>query len=141
MSEPRPRFHLALPVTDLQAARRFYGELLGCAEGRSAERWVDFDFFGHQLSTHLVEAPDAASATNLVDGDRVPARHFGVILALDAFWPLAERLRDAGVVFLVEPHLRFAGEVGEQATMFIRDPSGNALEFKAFADEAEVFRR
>lgn len=141
MSEPRPRFHLALPVTDLQAARRFYGELLGCAEGRSAERWVDFDFFGHQLSTHLVDAPGAASATNLVDGDRVPARHFGVILAPGAFWPLAERLRAAGVVFLIEPHLRFAGEVGEQATMFFRDPSGNALEFKAFADEADVFRR
>ena len=138
MSE-RPRFHLAFPVTDLAEARAFYGGLLGCPEGRSSVTWVDFDFFGHQVVAHL--APDEAGhrATSAVDGKQVPVRHFGVILEMDAWRALAERLRTAGVAFVIEPYVRFAGEPGEQATMFLLDPSGNALEFKAFADMGRVF--
>ncbi|MDX1595290.1 MAG: VOC family protein [Gammaproteobacteria bacterium] len=138
MSE-RPRFHLAFPVTDLAEARAFYGGLLGCPEGRSSVTWVDFDFFGHQVVAHL--APDEAGhrATSAVDGKQVPVRHFGVILEMDAWRALAERLRTAGVAFVIEPYVRFAGEPGEQATMFLLDPSGNALEFKAFADMDRVF--
>ncbi len=141
MTQARPRFHLALPVTDLRAAREFYVERLGCQVGRSAERWIDFDFFGHQLSLHLVDHAEVTVPTNPVDGDDVPARHFGVILDLPAWTALATRLDAAGVEFLIRPHLRFVGGVGEQSTMFLRDPSGNALEFKAFRDDDAVFRR
>ncbi len=135
-------FHLAFPVHDLAAARAFYGELLGCPEGRSAADWVDFDLYGHQIVAHL--APDAAASaarTSAVDGDQVPVRHFGVVLDLARWHALAARLQARGVRFLIEPHLRFAGEVGEQATMFFVDPSGNALEFKAFADPDRLFAR
>jgi len=179
-------FHLAVPVHDLPAARAFYGGLLGCAEGRSDERWVDFDFFGHQLVAHLVdgttgETPSPPeneltgetpvppeneltgetpvppeneltgetpvppvsvdSGSNVVDGHDVPVPHFGVVLPMAAWESLAARLREAGVAFVIEPYVRFQGEPGEQATMFLRDPSGNALEFKAFADPSRLFAR
>ncbi len=133
-------FHLAFPVTDLAAARAFYGELLGCPEGRSAADWVDFDFYGHQIVTHLAP-PETAAVTNVVDGKNVPVRHFGVVLDWDDWQALAERLRTAGVTFVIEPGIRFAGQVGEQATMFFLDPSGNALEFKAFRDPARLFAK
>jgi hypothetical protein len=130
-------FHLAIPVHDLAAARAFYGGLLGCREGRSAEDWVDFDFFGHQLVCHAVAGDaGAAPAHNPVDGHDVPVPHFGVVLDWDDFHALAARLRERGVRFVIEPYVRFAGQVGEQATMFFRDPAGNALEFKAFRDIA-----
>lgn len=133
-------FHLAIAVDDLTAARRFYGETLGCAEGRSAGRWIDFDFFGHQLVTHLCDgASDAAS--NRVDGQNVPVPHFGVVLSPDDWRALAARLEAAGTDFGIAPHTRFAGAPGEQSTMFLRDPGGNALEFKAFADDAMLFAR
>ena len=139
MSRPDiPRFHLAVPVDDLDAARDFYGGVLGLAEGRSDERWVDWDLHGHQLVTHLVDAR-AQRAHNPVDGHDVPVPHFGLLLEVEAFRGLAARLRDAGTDFVVEPYLRFAGEPGEQWTMFLLDPAGNALEFKAFADDAQVF--
>ncbi|MBS0411306.1 MAG: VOC family protein [Proteobacteria bacterium] len=141
----RPRFHLAFPVRDLAEARAFYGGLLGCPEGRSAPDWVDFDFHGHQIVAHLAP-PQAAAATNavatsFVDGEQVPVRHFGVILELDAWRALAERLKAAGTRFIIEPQVRFQGQPGEQATLFFLDPSGNALEFKAFADDAMVFAK
>ena len=138
-----PRFHLAIPVDDLDAARRFYGGLLGCPEGRSAERWIDFDLYGHQLVVHQVSSsPDLnVHGTNPVDGDDVPVPHFGVLLAPPDWRALADRLRASGVRFVIEPHTRFAGEVGEQSTMFLLDPAGNALEFKAFADDEQVFAR
>jgi extradiol dioxygenase family protein len=136
----RPRFHLAFPVRDLAEARAFYGELLGCPEGRSSDEWVDFDFHGHQIVTHLAPQ-EAGPATNLVDGEAVPVRHFGAILEPDAWDALAERLTRAGVTFLIPPQTRFQGQPGEQKTMFFLDPSGNALEFKAFADDAQVFAR
>ena len=135
---PRPRFHLAVPVDDLDAARRFYGEVLGLAPGRSAATWVDWDMHGHQLVTHLA-AGRAPVVQNPVAGDAVPVPHFGLIVTIDAFHGLADRLRAAGTAFVIEPHVRFAGEVGEQWTMFLLDPAGNALEFKAFADDAQVF--
>lgn len=134
-----PPFHLAFAVDDLDAARAFYVDLLGCREGRSAERWVDFDFFGHQLSAHLVDGAETGQVTNAVDGDAVPVRHFGVVLDWEAWPVLVERLRVAGVVFTIEPHVRFAGEVGEQATVFFCDPAGNPLELKAFRDPARLF--
>jgi uncharacterized protein len=136
-----PRFHLAFPVRDLAEARAFYGGLLGCPEGRSSDEWVDFDFHGHQIVAHL--APDEAGprTTNPVDGEDVPVRHFGVILSLPEWEALAERLQAAGVEFVIAPQVRFKGQPGEQATMFFRDPSGNALEFKAFADDAMVFAK
>ena len=140
-SAETPVFHLAFPVLDLDATRRFYGELLGCPEGRSAESWVDFDFFGHQLSAHLVEMASPAVPVNEVDGDDVPVRHFGVVLSLERWERLAARLRAARVEFRLEPHVRFRGEVGEQATFFLDDPSGNSLEFKAFADPGRLFAR
>lgn len=132
-------FHLALTVDDLAAARAFYGGVLGCAEGRSAERWVDFDLYGHQFVAHLDEGQRTVEARNPVDGHGVPVPHFGVVLTMADWEVLAERLRDAGTVFDIAPTVRFAGEVGEQATMFFRDPAGNALEFKAFADDAMLF--
>lgn len=137
----RPRFHLAIAVDDLARARRFYGEVLGLSEGRHAERWVDFDLFGHQLVIHEVSGSVGVAGNNPVDGDDVPVPHFGVLLAPSSWHDLADRLRAAGIAFVVEPHVRFAGEIGEQHTMFLLDPSGNALEFKAFADDSQVFAR
>ena len=136
----RPRFHLAFPVRDLAEARAFYGGLLGCAEGRSSPEWVDFDFHGHQIVAHLAPAVESV-ATNPVDGEDVPVRHFGVILDLGSWRALADRLEAAGVDFIIPPQVRFQGQPGEQATLFFLDPSGNALEFKAFADDAMVFAR
>ncbi len=136
-----PRFHLAVPVDDLEAARGFYGDVLGCAEGRSADTWVDFDLFGHQLVVHLDPGHRPSATTNPVDGDDVPVPHFGALLDPAAWTDLADRLIAAGTVFVIEPHTRFAGEVGEQSTMFLRDPAGNALEFKSFADDRQVFAR
>ena len=133
-------FHLAVPVDDLDAARRFYGTLLGFAEGRSAERWIDFDVRGHQLSVHLSKSA-AAPPTNEVDGDNVPVRHFGLVLPWDEWRALGERLAAAGVTFLIPPHVRFEGEVGEQGTFFICDPAGNALEMKSFRDPSRLFAR
>jgi len=138
---PDTPFHLAFPVDDLAAARRFYGELLGCAEGRSSDQWIDFDFHGHQLVAHLAPGEVHAAATNPVDGHNVPVRHFGVVLDWQAWHDLADRLRVAGVTFLIEPGIRFAGLAGEQATMFFRDPAGNALEFKAFRDPSQLFAK
>lgn len=134
----RPRFHLAFPVDDLAAARQFYGDVLGCPEGRSADHWVDFDLYGHQIVAHLVERR-ADRATNPVDGDDVPVPHFGLLLRPDDWRVLADRLVAAGVEFVIEPHTRFEGQVGEQSTMFVLDPCGNALEFKAFADDTQIF--
>ena len=135
-------FHLAVPVTDLAAARHFYGELLGCPEGRSSSEWVDFDFFGHQLVVHLDHSGSAPRAIyNAVDGKDVPVPHFGVVLEWQRWHALADRLRAAGVRFGIEPGIRFQGQVGEQATMFFQDPSGNALEFKAFRDIGRLFAK
>ncbi|WP_151637660.1 VOC family protein [Noviherbaspirillum aerium] len=134
-----PLFHLAFPVNDLAEARRFYGDLLQCPEGRSSDEWVDFNFHGHQLVAHLVEAGSRQEPTNEVDGKQVPVRHFGAILPMEQWEALAARLRNAGIDFVIEPYVRFQGEVGEQATMFFLDPSGNALEFKAFGDISQVF--
>ena len=136
-----PLFHLAFPVRDIAEARNFYGDLLGCPEGRSSEAWVDFDFYGHQLVAHLSPAECGLAATGQVDGDAVPVRHFGAILGMDVWTALADKLQAAGTRFIIEPHLRFKGEVGEQATMFFLDPSGNALEFKSFADISQVFAK
>jgi hypothetical protein len=133
----RPRFHLAIPVDDLAAARAFYGDLLGCAEGRSSAHWVDFDFEGHQLVAH--RAPRAAQAHNPVDGDDVPVPHFGLVMDWAAWEALAAKLTAAGTKFVIAPRIRFAGKVGEQATMFLYDPAGNALEFKAFRDIGQLF--
>ena len=136
-----PPFHLAIPVDDLAAARRFYGELLGCPEGRSAAHWVDFDLHGHQLVAHLAPGAIRARATNPVDGEAVPVPHFGLVLAMEEWSDLADRLQAAGVEFVIPPGVRFRGEPGEQATMFLLDPSGNALEFKAFADRSKLFAK
>jgi extradiol dioxygenase family protein len=136
-----PPFHLAFPVDDLAAARSFYGELLGCPEGRSAGHWIDFDLHGHQIVAHL--APDAAPrrASNPVDGEQVPVPHFGLVLQMGEWKALAQRLEHAGVEFVIAPTVRFEGEPGEQATMFLLDPAGNALEFKAMADPAKLFAK
>jgi extradiol dioxygenase family protein len=134
-------FHLAFSVHDLAAARAFYGGTLGCAEGRSSDQWIDFDLFGHQIVAHLSPAAQAVAHNNPVDGHDVPVPHFGVVLTMADWQALADRVRAAGVVFGIEPHVRFAGQVGEQATMFFHDPSGNALEFKAFADDAMLFAK
>jgi extradiol dioxygenase family protein len=134
----RPPFHLAFPVDDLAAARRFYGDLLGCAEGRSSEEWIDFDFHGHQIVAHL--SPNTGDRmSNPVDGHDVPVPHFGLVLSLDEWRTLADRLEAADTDFVIEPTIRFEGQPGEQATMFLRDPAGNALEFKAFADMGQLF--
>ncbi len=133
-------FHLAIPVRDLEQSRAFYGDLLGCPEGRSAETWVDFDFRGHQLVCHLADS--ASVHHNPVDGDAVPVPHFGLVMEMRDWQALADRLKAAGMSFVIQPRIRFAGQPGEQATMFLLDPSGNALEFKAFADIGrELFRR
>ena len=145
MAKPETRsgslrpFHLALPVDDLDRARDFYCDLMGLGTGRTADRWIDLDFFGHQVTLHLVDSDGDAVATNPVDGDAVPARHFGVVLDRDDWDRLAGRLEAAGVEFLIAPKIRFEGEVGEQATMFFLDPAGNALEFKSFRDPAQLF--
>ena len=141
MSLPLRPFHLAFPVTDLAAARRFYGGLLGCPEGRSSPEWIDFDLFGHQIVAHLCPAEAGHRNTSAVDGDQVPVRHFGVVLEMAEWQALADKLRAEGVRFVIEPHIRFQGEVGEQATMFFLDPCGNALEFKAFKDIASLFAK
>jgi uncharacterized protein len=138
LDSPIPRFHLAMPVDDLGAAREFYGEVLGLEQGRSAETWIDWNLLGHQVVTHL--APSRTQPVhNPVDGHDVPVPHFGVILAVAEFHKLADRLRAADVDFIIEPYVRFEGEAGEQWTMFFLDPAGNALEFKAFADDSQVF--
>ncbi|HLJ51897.1 MAG TPA: VOC family protein [Rhizomicrobium sp.] len=137
----RPRFHLAFPVRDLSEARAFYGTLLGCPEGRSSSEWVDFDFFGHQIVAHLTADSVPDKAFNEVDGEQVPVRHFGVILSPTQWHTLVDRLKQRKVEFAIAPDTRFAGLPGEQATFFIRDPSGNALEFKAFEDESRIFAR
>ena len=134
-------FHLAFPVHDIAVARGFYGGVMGCPEGRSAETWVDFDLYGHQIVAHLAPSASRDAAANPVDGHDVPVPHFGVVLSMPEWDALAERLKAAGVRFGIEPHIRFRGEVGEQATMFFRDPSGNALEFKAFADQSRLFAK
>lgn len=136
-----PRFHLAFPVDDLEKARAFYGGLLGCPEGRSSPEWVDFDFFGHQIVAHLSTADATAPSTNDVDGEEIPVRHFGAILEMELWKNLVEKFRSEDVSFMVKPGVRFEGQPGEQWTMFVKDPSGNALEFKAFADDAMVFAR
>jgi hypothetical protein len=138
---PMMPFHLAFPVDDLAAARHFYGDLLGCREGRSSAQWVDFDFWGHQLVAHLSPGEVGRAATNPVDGHAVPVRHFGVVLDWEAWHRLADRLRGEATSFLIEPGIRFAGQVGEQATMFFLDPAGNALEFKAFRDPSQLFAK
>jgi uncharacterized protein len=134
-------FHLAFPVNDLAMARAFYGGVMGCTEGRSSDEWIDFNFFGHQIVTHLDTLTRTTVLHNPVDGHDVPVPHFGVVLTMELWSELAARLRDAGTNFVIEPHVRFAGQVGEQATMFFHDPSGNALEFKAFADDAMLFAK
>jgi extradiol dioxygenase family protein len=135
-------FHLAVPVADLEEARAFYGGLLGCPEGRSSPEWVDFDFFGHQLVAHLdPDARNRCAMRNVVDGKHVPVPHFGVVLEWQQWHDLVDRLRAAGVKFGIEPGIRFAGQVGEQATMFFQDPSGNALEFKSFRDPSQLFAK
>jgi uncharacterized protein len=136
-----PLFHLAFPVDDLSTARQFYGELLGCEEGRSSDDWVDFNFGGHQIVAHL--APDEVGhrALSQVDGDAVPVRHFGLILAMTDWQALADKLTAHGTQFIIEPHIRFKGQVGEQATMFFLDPCGNALEFKAFGSRDQIFAK
>ena len=138
---PHLPFHLALPVHNLEAARTFYVDLLGCSVGRESATWIDFNFFGHQVTTHLSPEAPRPAATNPVDGHQVPVRHFGVILDWDAWQALAEQLTQAGVSFLIEPCIRFRGQVGEQATMFLLDPSQNGLEFKAFRDQEQIFAR
>jgi extradiol dioxygenase family protein len=141
---PDARFHLAIPVDDLDAAARFYGATLGCRRGRDADTWVDWDLYGHQLVTHLVPRAQRGvgdAGSNPVDGHDVPVPHFGVILDVAGFHDLAARLRASGTSFQIEPSVRFAGQAGEQWTMFLRDPAGNALEFKAFADDGQVFAR
>jgi extradiol dioxygenase family protein len=134
-------FHLAFPVKDLKESRRFYGEILECEEGRSSNEWIDFNLFGHQIVAHLAPEAVGVKHKNEVDADHVPVPHFGIVLPMDEFKRFAEKLKSKGIEFIIEPKIRFAGEVGEQATMFFLDPSGNALEFKAFADFSQVFAK
>ena len=134
-------FHIAFPVNDLAAARAFYGDVLGCREGRSSDEWIDFDLYGHQIVAHLDPAARGAGISNAVDGHDVPVPHFGVVLDWGDWHALAERLEAAGVAFGIKPHIRFKGQVGEQATMFFCDPTGNALEFKAFKDLGQLFAK
>ena len=134
-------FHMAFPVDDLQQAREFYGGLLGCSEGRSSEEWIDFNFYGHQIVAHLAQGQAGHRAENSVDSHDVPVRHFGVVLSMPEWQSLADRLTQAKVKFIIEPYIRFKGEVGEQATMFFLDPSGNAIEFKAMAQPDRLFAK
>jgi extradiol dioxygenase family protein len=140
MTDIRP-FHIAFPVDDLEAARHFYGTVLGCPEGRSSEQWIDFDLFGHQIVAHHKPGGGGRAHSNPVDGHDVPVPHFGVVLTQAQWKQLAERVRAAGVPFLIEPYTRFEGQTGEQSTMFFFDPAGNALEFKAFADLSQMFAK
>jgi extradiol dioxygenase family protein len=140
MSTIQP-FHLAFPVNDLAAARSFYGNTLGCPEGRSSDEWIDFDFFGHQLVAHLAPEECGHASSNEVDGHQVPVKHFGVVLTMPDWHALAEKLTHSGIKFIIEPQIRFKGMVGEQATMFFLDPAGNALEFKAFEDPSQLFAK
>ena len=133
-------FHLAFPVDDLEKTREFYTKTLGCKEGRSSDRWIDFDMYGHQVVAHLVDSVDSVE-TNSVDGDDVPASHFGVILESEEWAKLSKNLRDSNMEFIIEPHTRFRGEPGEQSTMFFLDPCGNALEFKAFKSDEMLFAK
>lgn len=139
MNNPLQPFHLAIPVGDLVAAEQFYCGLLGLSKGRAASRWIDLNFYGHQVTLHLVDDVSALAATNPVDGDKIPSRHFGVIVDMEQWRTLADSLKSGSAQFLVEPRIRFEGEVGEQATFFILDPSGNAIEFKSFADPSQLF--
>lgn len=134
-------FHLAIPVTDLSACEQFYGELMGCEKGRQSANWIDWNFFGHQLVTHCVSSMPSVPSPNDVDNKSVPVPHFGVVLEWQEWQQLADRLQQADVQFVIEPYIRFAGQTGEQATMFLLDPNGNALEFKAFKDDAQLFAR
>jgi extradiol dioxygenase family protein len=134
-------FHLAFPVHDLAAARAFWRDVMGCAEGRSSDEWIDFDFYGHQIVAHLAPAPTRLAAENEVDGKHVPVPHFGVVLSMAEWQALAGRLQQRGVKFVIEPYIRFQGQVGEQATMFFYDPSHNAIEIKAFADMSQLFAK
>jgi len=134
-------FHLAFPVHSLEEARRFYGEILGCPEGRSSHEWIDFDFYGHQIVAHLDFNHAVDKSANRVDGDDVPLRHFGVVLDMKNWYELEQKLKNASVDFLIKPRVRFKGLAGEQATMFVRDFSGNALEFKAFKDPSMLFEK
>jgi extradiol dioxygenase family protein len=138
---PLSPFHVAFPVHDIALARQFYGDLLGCPEGRSADDWVDFNFYGHQIVAHLAPAETGAALRNAVDGHGVPVRHFGIVLPTAEWDSLAARLKSRGVEFVIEPYIRFKGEPGEQATMFFLDPSGNAVEVKAFADITKLFAK
>jgi uncharacterized protein len=137
----QPPFHLAFPVDSIAKARAFYGGVLGCPEGRSAEDWVDFDFYGHQIVAHLAPSEVGHKATSSVDGDQVPVRHFGVVLPMTEWEKLARKLEQVGTKFIIEPHVRFKDQPGEQATMFFLDPCGNALEFKAFRDLKQLFAK
>lgn len=136
-----PPFHLAFPVRDLTEARQFYGELLGCTEGRSSDEWIDFNFYGHQIVAHLAPQECTTAATSSVDNHQVPVRHFGAVLSIPSWEQLAQKLKQAGIKFIIEPYTRFKGEVGEQATMFFTDPSGNAIEIKAFANMDSLFAK
>ena len=140
MSAIQP-FHLAIPVSNLEEARVFYRDLLGCTEGRSSDDWVDFDFFGHQLVIHVKETSQEKKVSNPVDGHDVPIPHFGVVLTMDTFEQLSEKLQQNNIEFIIEPYTRFKGDVGEQATMFFEDPSGNSLEFKAFKNIDQLFAK
>ena len=140
-AKQRPPFHLAFPVKDIREARRFYGDLLGCPEGRSSDTWVDFDFYGHQIVAHLAPEECELAATGAVDGHNVPVRHFGAVLSIPEWQVLADKLTAAGTKFEIEPYIRFKGEPGEQATMFFLDPSGNAIELKAFNDLGSLFAK
>lgn len=139
MKSIRP-FHVAFPVTNITATRKFFEEILDCKIGRSSDRWIDFDLYGHQISAHLTDQPIQEPPANEVDGKKVPIKHFGVILDWEQWHQLAQRLEKHAVSFIINPHIRFEGQVGEQATMFFLDPSGNALEFKAFKDDASIFK-
>jgi uncharacterized protein len=142
MAKTLTPFHLAFPVHDLEKARYFYREVLGCEEGRSSEHWIDFNLFGHQIVAHLDTSKKEKTVThNPVDGHHVPVPHFGIVLEWDSFYQLADAIKKAGILFVIEPYIRFAGQVGEQATMFFYDPSGNALEFKAFRDMGQLFAK
>jgi len=136
-----PPFHLAIPVTQLEEARIFYRDIIGCQEGRSSDHWVDFDFYGHQLVIHLKEIDNSLPISNPVDGKAVPVPHFGVVLPWNDFQALSSKIKEAGIAFIIEPYTRFEGEPGEQATMFFNDPSGNALEFKSFRDIKMLFAK
>lgn len=134
-------FHLAIPTSNLESTRKFYGNLLGCGIGREADKWIDFNFFGHQLSIHLNPEETTQVSANVVDGKKVPVRHFGIVLPWDEWHRLSEHLQKNNIEFVIEPYIRFKGEVGEQATMFFLDPSDNALEFKSFKDMSQLFAR